>query len=282
MLGIVFGLFTLSTIISVVLSVGEHPRLCDGNPCDPIIEDNEVGPFVFTHGYACDPWCITHIVTPILLTVFLGSPWTAFLIVGIAEIAETFLAATTSGYAIFLENAASYTWENMVGAFVDDWLIQGGIGVFIGWLLLITFRPYDTKDSMNLPISWDGLLTGQPLPWFNTGYGILGVGILPLFYNFGINAFSRLGVVLHPIIQIILLFILWQIQGNFGGALDWTFYIPLFVLIAIYHGLNTFEWFCSCAVQSWIISAGVIVILCLLWVMKPRWKRAKSKPVKYV
>ena len=265
-LGVLFGLVSLSVILSMVTSLGEHPRFCDGGPCEPNILEGDIGPYVFVLGYACDPWCVLHITTPMLLTLFLGNPWYAYLLTGLSEIVEVFAIAMTGSYVFFLEDPSISTgaWENQVGALIDDWLIQGGIGVFVGYLIIITFRPFPKA-----PITWEGLLSGRRLDWIHSVYLLLGVVALPLIYVQGVESFPGLQALIHPFAQALLFLVFWWIQRQNGGTLGRAFYWPPLALLFLYHGLNTFSWYCSCAVQSWIVSGGVIGALCLLWAIQP-------------
>ena len=86
----------------------------------------------------CDRWSVLHIVTPFLLTIWTRSPFFGFFMAGFGEFIEYFALTIWGTFAVFVTNGnpkvnPNIDIESLANIFVADWLIQGGIGVFLGW-----------------------------------------------------------------------------------------------------------------------------------------------------
>lgn len=77
-------------------------------------------------------WSSIHIISPLTLTLFFQNIWIALIIPGLFEIFEALVAATL-GLDIL---TTCFDAETVAGSVIGDWLINGFMGVFLGFAII--------------------------------------------------------------------------------------------------------------------------------------------------
>jgi len=220
------------------------------------IDHVAIGLFTFVNTYACDQWAILHIIAPFLMTIITRDPFLAFAFAGIAEIGEALAYALFDNFAIFVND--SDVVENITGILLDDWLIQGGIGVVLGIIMMYLF------PEVPRLLRWRDLVPAKRghkrhLKRF-FGYLFLFLFLIApaSIYRLETSSGFTYGILIYWGIQIILVAILLL----FTKEQYMDFWITTLVISGIYNVQNLFDYLYSSAIQSWLWT--VIIMLALL------------------
>lgn len=227
-------------------------------PCNAssTIDFAEIGLFAFINTYACDQWAILHIIAPFLLTIITRDPFLAFAFAGIAEIGEVLAYALFEKFPLFVSD--SDVVENITGILLDDWLIQGGIGVFLGILFMFLFpeAPRFLRWQDLVPTRGRKRRAGR---FFYYLFLLLFL-ISPTFiYRLETAGGFTYGILIYWGIQIVLVAIhLIIVRGQF-----YKFWLTALAVSGVLNIQNLFDYLYSSAIQSWLWS-GVIALVLLI------------------
>lgn len=248
--------------------------------CSPVYGTYDLGPFVFTAHYACDRWVVPHILTPFLMTIFTRSAWFGFFMAGIGELIEYTVGTLFGSFVIFVGTANGgdiiHDAENMCGAFVEDWLIQGGLGSFVlGWF----FYSYFTYPALlRVDDLWSSRRYYPRLIIYSIALFGLCITLPAAIFGVTIGSFP-LGALLYPFIQGgTLLLLLWWEKCN-PKLSPWVsnederlyFHLSIWFILLAYSIQNLWYWFYSSAVQTWFITAIIVVGWIPLSIIKWQW-----------
>ena len=240
--------------------------------CKTYVGTYNLGPTVLNTLSSCDPWAVPHLVNPFLFGVWTKSPLLAFFLAGIGELVEYTALTLFQSFIVFLGTHEGTDFnadvENLAGSYIEDWLIQGGIGTLLAWVFYNHFVfPKLIRYSGRVLVSI-----------FYNLFFFLGCVILPsALYGIEVNEFP-LGRLLYPLIQgVMFLLIIWlQPKDIFMGYKKsdiYQFWGISWFMMFILHLQNIWDWFYSSHVQSWLITGIYLVILFFWSIYRWEWPR---------
>lgn len=247
--------------------------------CVPVYGTYDLGPFVMTIQKACDLWVVPHLMVPFLATIFTRSAWFGFFIAGIGELVEYFAGTAFGNFVIFVGTAnggdINHDNENFAGSYIEDWLIQGGIGsLVLGWI----FYSYFTYPAL---LRWEDLWNGKHKRLIIYSIILFGLCIVLPGSLMGVKVDTfPLGTMLAPIIQCtsLALMRIWEVSPwgkpySLWMATDelMQFYLVTSFLLVLYYFQNAGNWFFSSGAQTWLITGILLVFWIPLSQIKWKW-----------
>jgi hypothetical protein len=241
--------------------------------CINVLNQYDYGVFSPVNLFDCDRATILHVLVPFYITVFSRNPWAGFIWSYLGEAIEVILGAAYGGYTIFASGPGANVnnaLENQFGSTVDDATIQGGIGALLmGYVFIKTFP----APGM---VTWQNCIRYPFRFWFYTFF----LGILVAvnrFYATEINGF-RIGLNAQWAVAggVALLIMFGQPKGTWKGYswedqlmhwVSWWF----IVLILVVQGNG--DYFFSGAVQTWLWSAVILLVMGSYSMWRWRWWR---------
>jgi len=153
-------------------------------------------------------WLGPHLTNPLLLYLMWNNvTWTVLLVLAFELFEVVSLAIAGSSVPLFADER---DFETIAAAFIGDVAIQGGLGLFIGWLLRSLFRVPTLVSSVERAVAYD--LRGRRALYIVlyvlvlTSYAVCGVTI-------GANA-ERIGLMLQLAFQLIFIWFVWPVALN--------------------------------------------------------------------
>ena len=230
-------------------------------PCTPSssIDMIAIGLFTFVNTYACDAWTVPHILAPMFLCVLTRAPFFAFAIAGIAEIGEALANVLFGNFVIFITD--NDVGENITGILLDDWLIQGGIGVLLGIVIIAIFKPPRYIDIRDICPHRKGERrhTGR---FFYYLFLFLLLVVPATIYRLLIGSFE-LGITLYPVLNLVVIGIHLLIQRCQRKRVNYEFWFTIVAISLVLNVQNIFDYLYSSAIQSWLWSAVIMLYLLL-------------------
>ena len=247
-------------------------------PCQDGLRSNlsegVVALFLFSE---CDRWSVLHIVTPFLLTIYTRSGFFGFFMAGLGEFIEYFLLTLWGTFSIFVTNTntkidPNTDIESLANIFVADWLIQGGIGVLLGWVF------YQMLDFPAL-YKWEDIWK-RPYTFCYYTFWLLGTTALKgalysmdiVSFKFGINFFYIADIVLIVILELTQPKHVW---ANYSKKQKVFFYGWWLFIVIVLNVQNQFDYFFSNYVQGWLWSAILLFVFMIPYSLHARqWHRS--------
>lgn len=228
--------------------------------CTPNVDAVALGPYVLVNTFACDEWAVPHILNIFWIGIITRDPTFAFLIAGLNEALEVLFQMIFGSFVLYVN--ANYTSENLAGALVDDFLIQGGIGATLSLIYIWIYdsprmwRFRDLKNCANagkffyylfflLVVIVPGSILFKGVTADGFAYGIL---IYPLFFLVFtvLNVFTRMNK---------------NTWKGYTRADQAEFWIVALVYTLVMGLQALADYFYSSAVQSWLWSFIFLVFL---------------------
>lgn len=235
----------------------------------------------FSYDFLCcetGAWIGPHLTNPLALYLFWNSlPWAALLVLAF-EVAEAF--ALTTFQSIDVLFPAEQDFETMAGALIGDALLQGGLGIAIGYALRVIFITPTLVSSPERAEQNDGGFGRRAV------YVVVIYGLFLLSYLLPGQATSsgfRWGLLAQTLVSLALIFsvatflnsdldneLLWRRQDGTlweGPRKTWFFVtwgtvVVLANVTHIFSGQPLFsvnEWF-----QQWYLMVPVAVLLLII------------------
>jgi hypothetical protein len=231
-------------------------------PCTPSssIDMVAIGLYTFVNTYACDVWVVPHILAPMFLCILTRAPFFAFAIAGIAEIGEALANAMFGDFVIFITD--NDVGENITGILLDDWLIQGGIGVLLGIVIIAIFKPPRYIDLRDICPARKGEKrhVGR---FFYYLFLFLFLVAPAITYRLAIGSFSSAGVILYPVLNLGVIGIHLLIQYCQRKRVNYEFWFTIVAISLVLNVQNIFDYLYSSAIQSWLWSSVIMLYLLL-------------------
>lgn len=224
----------------------------------------------------CDRWSVLHIVTPFLLTVYTRSGFFGFFMAGIGEFLEYFGLTLWGTFAIFVTNTNTKVdpntdVESLANIFVADWLLQGGIGVLLGWVF------YQMVECPAL-YKWEDIWK-RPYTFCYYTFWLLGTIVLKgAFYSMEFGSF-KFGIHFYYMADIVLILVLeltqpkhtWQ---GYTKRQKGIYYFWWLFIVIVLNVQNQFDYLYSSYVQSWLWSSILLFVFMLPYsAWKWKWHR---------
>lgn len=243
-------------------------------PCETFVGTYALGPVTLNTLSSCDPWAVPHLVNPFLFGITTKSVPYAFLLSGIGELIEYLMLSLYNSFIVFLGTHDGVDFnvdvENLAGSYIEDWLIQGGLGTLMAWVF------YNHFVFPQLIRFGDVLKGGALRVLFYLFFIVCGCIVLPsALFGIEVNGFP-LGRHLYYIIQSVmfLLIILLQPRDVFQGykKMDiYQFWFCSWFIMFVYLLQNSWDWFYSSHIQSWLIT-GIFLVIVFFWsIYRWRW-----------
>ena len=235
--------------------------------CIPLDLVTGLRPWEIPTLYSCDIWPVPHILVPMAVGLFTKWPLFAFLMAGIWEIIEVLILMLFQNFSLFFVGPEeNLQFENLGQVLVDDWLIHGGIGVMLAWVLIHTFEFPVLVDFSDF---WANIYKF----WYYV-FAFAAVAFAFFFlYGLEVGDGFRLGVLLAPFIQLafIGLIVLTEPKPTWIGynrVIFWMSWWPLSLALNI---SNMFAWFFSGAAQAWLLCGVYFLILLAVAEYRNKW-----------
>jgi len=237
----------------------------------------------FSYDFLCcetGAWIGPHLTNPLALYLFWNSlPWAALLVLAF-ELVEAFALTTFQRLDVLFPEEQDF--ETMAGSLIGDVLLQGGLGIAIGYALRVIFV---VPTLVSSPDRVDGVEKKSKAKWRRLGYVAL-YGLFLLTYLLPGQATSsgfRWGLLLQMVISLLILALfavlvnddldktlLWKRpDGSYweGNRKLFFFFTWAFVIVAanvthIPSGQPLFsvnEWF-----QQWYIMVPIAAVLLII------------------
>lgn len=238
-------------------------------PCVANVDAIALGPYVLVNTFACDEWAVPHIVNVFWIGIITRDPVFALLIAGLNEALEVTFQMIFGSFVLYVN--ANYTSENLAGALVDDFFIQGGIGALLSLIYIWVYdsprmlRFRDLSKCQNagkfvyyfifvLLITVPGSILFKAVTGNGFAYGIL---IYPLFFLLfvGLNVLTRVNRVT------------WQSYTTMEQVEFWIVALMYTLIIGV-QALG--DYFYSSAIQSWLWSLIFLIFLVIRLIIKVR------------
>ena len=279
-------------------------------PCQEV-EQLVFGCFGNTILTSCARWAAPHITSPFLIAVVTRSPWLGFAIAGVFEIVEALFVTLFNDFIIFVgDSDPQLSGENLFGAILEDWLIQGGIGTLLAWLFIML-------------VPGRALVQGKDLRWDRTSFNFYFVATILYFVIYPIfpvliNDEFPIGQIIVMVYHLIWIWVVMALENRFWPnkwrgvprkqleaaakryyGQDKTKYtlvtedmrkteaLPERNRLAWWYGImaiiitltlfNTFDWFYGNHPQSWIVSGVMVIAMSSILII--RAKEARQPPV---
>jgi hypothetical protein len=235
-------------------------------PCTPAesIDMIAIGIYAFINTYACDSWVIPHILAPMFLCILTRAPFFAFAMAGIAEIGEVLAIVLFGNFVLFID--ANDVIENINGIMLDDWLIQGGIGVLLGIVVIAIFKPpryIDLRDICPSRSSFRGKGERRHIGRFMYYLVLFLLLILPvIMYKLKLGSFS-FGIVMYTVLNLAVIGIHLLIQYCQRKRVNYEFWFTIVAISLVLNVQNIFDYLYSSAIQSWLWSSVIMLYLLL-------------------
>ena len=234
--------------------------------CIPLDQITGLQPWEIPTLYSCDVWPVPHILVPMLAGLFTKWPLFGFFIAGVWEIIEILILMIFQTFNVFFVGPdANSAYENLGQAFIDDWLIHGGIGTLLAWTLLHTF-------DMPLLVDFGEFWTKLYKFWYYVFAFIILALPLSTWYGYEIDGI-RLGVLIAPFLQLIVigLIVLTEPKATWLGYSRVTYWMCWWPLSLALNISNMFGWFYSGAIQAWLLTGIYYVILLGVAQYRNKW-----------
>jgi len=242
-------------------------------PCQTFVGTYDLGPVVLKTLQSCDPWAVPHFINPFLAAVWTGNWWVAFFLAAIGELAEYFSLWAFESFVIFLGTHKgtdfNHDVENLAGSYLEDWLFQGGLATVTSYVFIHTF----VFPAM---LRWEDLWNGRMLRALFYAVALFGgCIILPsALHGVEINGYP-FGRILYFIIHLVVfLLVIWlqprDVWAGYKLIDKILFWGSLLLISFVYNFQNTFDWFFSSHVQTWLLT-GILLTLMMIY-SQIRWK----------
>jgi len=243
-------------------------------PCQLFVGTYDLGPVVLKTLQSCDFWAVPHIINPFLAAVWTRTWWFGFAIAGFGELLEYFALWAFESFVIFLGTHKgtdfNHDVENLAGSYIEDWLFQGGLASLLAYVFYQTF-------VFPALLQWKDFWNGKILRALFYSFALfIGCIILPsALHGVEINGYP-FGRHLYYIIHLVVfgLVILLQPRAKWAGynlRQKILFWGGTWLISFTYNLQNTFDWFYSSHVQSWLITAIFLVLITIWSEIKWRW-----------
>ena len=246
-------------------------------PCALNVDAMALGPYVLVNTYACDEWAVPHILNVFWIGIITRDPFFAFFIAGLNEALETLFQMIFGSFVLYVN--ANYTSENFAGSLVDDFLIQGGIGVLLSliyiWIYssprMLRFRDLSKCQNFGkfvyyfffvLLLIVPGSILFKAVTGTGFAYGIL---LYPLFFVVfvGLNVLTKVNR------------LTWQ-RYTTGEQAEFWIVALVYTLVMSLQALGDYLY--SSAIQSWLWSLIFLVFLLVRAGIQYRQKKLVNYP----
>lgn len=227
----------------------------------------------------CDIWAPTHIANPFFIYCMTQSWPITFLFTGVAEIAEGVLVA--GGTAFPLEVS-----ESLTEVLIDDWLIQGGLGLLLGGLFMYTIKAHallSSKRWRTRRSEWYFYALIVVLYFLANVSGFAGFYVEAPPDTRNLAGFNTTDLWLSPAVNVayhgILLTGVYAVEPHFStqvwlGEPPWkrsSFWCGAWVIGAALELQAPWDYFYSSAIQSWLITAIIALYLLGIAAVRGEW-----------
>jgi len=255
-----FGVVALIAII-VLASVTLHHchgQIRIGEPQCVVREGTPTSMYSVTFVDACSMWSGPHLANPFFLMILTQNWIISFLVSGVFEIVETLMVAIFRNFAFFPGDENNL--ENMVDSLVDDWLIQGSLGVLLGAWVIWYFKP---------PQLWRGWYTDRGVfMWWLLWYLLVMVSqaSFGIKLNDDTNDFPLGPTIAVIIISCVFAFMI-QTEPKMEEAWDgrtarsrMEFWMAVVAIYFSFYYVVQFDWCVGSSPQTWIMWGIWIIV----------------------